>query len=330
MLVLSMVAGIAIGSVAVAPLDVVTAVLHRIVPDLVAPTGPEYVDALIATTRGPRVVVGAVVGAGLATVGMVLQALVRNPLADPYLLGVSSGASVGAVAAILSGAMVFGVATTSIAAFAGALAALLVVYFAARAGGRITTIGLVLAGVAVAYVLSALTSLMLLLADNAQHARQVLTWLLGGLGGSTWASMWLPLTAVCVGLVLLMARARALNLLYAGEDAAVAMGLDVSRFRAWMFVLTSVLTGLLVAVSGPIGFVGLILPHGVRLVVGSDHRKALPAAALAGASFLVLADIVARTVASPQEIPVGVFTALCGGPFFLWLVRRQARRGAAA
>ncbi|ONI84100.1 ABC transporter permease [Actinosynnema sp. ALI-1.44] len=326
----SMVAGIAIGSVAVAPLDVVTAVLHRIVPDLVASTGPEYVDALIATTRGPRVVVGAVVGAGLATVGMVLQALVRNPLADPYLLGVSSGASVGAVMAILSGAMVFGVATTSIAAFLGALVALLVVYFVARAGGRITTIGLVLAGVAVAYVLSALTSLMLLLADSAQHARQVLTWLLGGLGGSTWASMWLPLTAVCVGLVLLMARARALNLLYAGEDAAVAMGLDVSRFRAWMFVLTSVLTGLLVAVSGPIGFVGLILPHAVRLVVGSDHRRALPAAALAGASFLVLADIVARTVASPQEIPVGVFTALCGGPFFLWLVRRQARRGAAA
>lgn len=330
LLVVSMVAGIAIGSVPVAPWDVVTAVLHQVVPDLVAPTGPEYVQPLIATTRGPRVVVGAVVGAGLAMVGMVLQALVRNPLADPYLLGVSSGASVGAVLAILSGAMVFGVATTSIAAFAGALGALLLVYFVARAGGRITTIGLVLAGVAVAYVLSALTSLMLLLSSSAQHARQVMTWLLGGLGGVTWSSVWLPLTAVCAGLVMLMARARALNLLYAGEDAAISMGLDVNRFRAWMFVLTSVLTGLLVAVSGPIGFVGLILPHAVRLVVGSDHRYALPAAALSGASFLVLADIVARTVASPQEVPVGVFTALCGGPFFLWLVRRQARRGAVA
>nr|WP_232328509.1 iron ABC transporter permease [Kibdelosporangium sp. MJ126-NF4]CEL22924.1 ABC transporter (iron.B12.siderophore.hemin), permease component [Kibdelosporangium sp. MJ126-NF4]CTQ90063.1 ABC transporter (iron.B12.siderophore.hemin), permease component [Kibdelosporangium sp. MJ126-NF4] len=328
LLVVSMIAGIAVGSVAVAPIDVITAVLHQIVPDLVAPTGPEYVQPLITTTRGPRVVLGAVVGAGLAMVGMVLQALVRNPLADPYLLGVSSGASVGAVAAILSGAMVFGAATTSIWAFVGALLALLIVYFAARAGGRLTTIGLVLAGVAVAYVLSALTSLMLLLANSAQHARQILAWLLGGLGGSTWASIWMPLTAVCVGMVMLMARARALNLLYAGEDAAIAMGLDVSRFRIWMFVITSVLTGLLVAVSGPIGFVGLILPHAVRLVVGSDHRVALPAAALAGASFLVLADIVARTIASPQEIPVGVFTALCGGPFFLWLVRRQARRGA--
>jgi iron complex transport system permease protein len=170
---------------------------------------------------------------------------------------------------------------------------------------------------------------MLLLASNAQHARQILTWLLGGLGGATW-SLWIPLVALVIGLVFLLANARALNLLYAGEDAATAMGLDVARFRITMFVITSLLTGLLVAVSGPIGFVGLILPHAVRLVVGSDHRRALPAAALAGASFLVLADIAARTLAAPEEIPVGIFTALCGGPFFLWLVRRQARRGVQA
>ncbi|RSM75946.1 iron ABC transporter permease [Kibdelosporangium aridum] len=325
-LLASMIAGVGIGSVAIAPTDVITAVLHQIVPDLVASTGPEYVEAVVTNTRGPRVILGAIVGAGLATVGMVLQALVRNPLADPYLLGISSGASVGAVASILTGFALFGAASTSVAAFVGAFAALLVVYFVARSGGRLTTVGLVLAGVAVAYVLSALTSLMLLLADNAQHARQILSWLLGALGGATW-SLWVPLVAVVVGLVALMANARALNLLYAGEDAAIAMGLDVNRFRITMFVITSLLTGLLVAVSGPIGFVGLILPHAVRLVVGSDHRRALPAVALAGASFLVLADIAARTVASPQEIPVGVFTALCGGPFFLWLVRRQTRRG---
>lgn len=216
-LVVSMIAGVGIGSVAIAPLDVVTAVLHQIVPDLVASTGPAYVEAVVTNTRGPRVILGAVVGAGLATVGMVLQALVRNPLADPYLLGISSGASVGAVASILTGFALFGAASTSVAAFAGAFAALLVVYFVARSGGRLTTVGLVLAGVAVAYVLSALTSLMLLLADNAQHARQILSWLLGALGGATW-SLWVPLGALVVGLVILMANARALNLLYAGEE----------------------------------------------------------------------------------------------------------------
>ncbi|MGW5049572.1 FecCD family ABC transporter permease [Actinokineospora sp. NPDC004072] len=328
LLPVAMVAGVGIGSIGVAPQDVLTAVLHQIVPALVEPTGPDYVETVVITSRGPRVVLGAVVGAGLAVVGMALQALVHNPLADPYLLGVSSGASAGAVAAILSGVAVLGVATTPVAAFAGALGSLVLVHLVARAGGRVTTVGLVLAGVAVAYVLAAATSLMLLLASNGQQARQILTWLLGGLGGATWAGIWVPLAAVLAGLAVLMAHARHLNLLYAGEDAAISLGLDVPRFRRAMFVATSLLTGVLVAVSGPIGFVGLILPHAVRLVVGGDHRRALPAAALAGASFLVLADVVARTVASPQEIPVGVFTALCGGPFFLWLLRRHGKRGA--
>jgi iron complex transport system permease protein len=178
----------------------------------------------------------------------------------------------------------------------------------------------------VAYVLSAVTSLMLIMAESGDQARQVLTWLLGGLGGANWDALWLPLGAVLAGIVVLLAQARTLNVLLAGDEAATTMGVDVDRFRAQTFVLASLLTGILVAVSGPIGFVGLILPHAVRLLVGSDHRRALPAAALAGASFLVLADLAARTLAAPQEIPVGVLTALCGGPFFLWLIRREARR----
>ena len=157
----------------------------------------------------------------------------------------------------------------------------------------------------------------------------MLTWLLGGLGGARWETLWLPLAVVVSGLTVLLAQARTLNVLLAGEATAVTIGVDTQRFRTRMFILTSLLTGVLVAASGPIGFVGLILPHAVRLVVGSDHRRGLPAAALAGASFLVLADIAARTLASPQEIPVGVLTALCGGPFFLWLLRRDARRAAA-
>jgi iron complex transport system permease protein len=311
-------AALAIGSVSVPLTDVVKAVLRQ-------PVATQY-ETIVMQVRAPRVLLGAVVGAGLGVVGMTLQALVRNPLADPFLLGVSSGASVGAVAVILSGVTVFGVASTSVAAFLGSLAALGLVYLLSRAGGHLTTTRLVLAGVAVAYVLSAVTSLMLIMARTGDQARQVLTWLLGGLGGADWDSLWLPLAVVLVGLVVLLAQSRTLNVLLAGDDAAVTMGVDVNRFRAQSFVLTSLVTGVLVAVSGPIGFVGLILPHAVRLLVGTDHRRALPATALAGASFLVLADMAARTLASPQEIPVGVLTALCGGPFFLWLIRRDARR----
>ncbi|MGE2714398.1 FecCD family ABC transporter permease [Mycolicibacterium litorale] len=322
LLAAGMMAGLAIGSISVPSADVVKAILRQPVP--------QHYETIVLQVRWPRVLLGAVVGAGLGVVGMTLQALVRNPLADPFLLGVSSGASVGAVAVILTGVTVFGFASTSVAAFGGALAALALVYVLSRAGGQITTTRLVLAGVAVAYVLSAVTSLMLIMSSSGDQARQVLTWLLGGLGGANWGALWLPLSVVLIGLAVLLAQARTLNVLLAGDEAAITMGVDANRFRAQMFVLTSLVTGVLVAVSGPIGFVGLILPHAVRLLVGSDHRRALPAAALAGASFLVIADMAARTLASPQEIPVGVLTALCGGPFFLWLIRRDARRAVAA
>lgn len=322
----AVVAGLALGSIAIPPGDVAGILTHQIVPNLVDPTWPAHHQTVVLQVRGPRVVLGAVVGAGLAVIGMTLQALVRNPLADPYLLGVSSGASVGAVAVIITGVSLLGALSTSAAAFAGALLACSLVYGLSRTGGRITTTRLVLAGVAVAYVLSAVTSLMLITADGGDRARQVLTWLLGGLGGARWDTVWVPLAVVGAGLVVLTAHGRTLNVLLAGDEAAATLGVDTQRFRVRAFVLTSLVTGVLVAVSGPIGFVGLILPHAVRLLVGSDHRRALPAAALAGAGFLVLADIAARTWASPQEIPVGVLTALCGGPFFLWLLRRDGRR----
>ncbi len=185
-----------------------------------------------------------------------------------------------------------------------------------------------LSGVAIAAVLTAVLDVVLLTTDRGNEARTVLAWTLGGLGGVNWASLWLPSTALLLGTGTLMVQARNLNLLLAGEEAATTMGLDVARFRARMFVLLSLVTGVLVAAAGPIGFVGLMLPHTVRLLVGGDHRRVLPTAALGGAVFLVWADIAARVVAAPMEIPVGVLTALCGGPFFLWLMRRDARRSA--
>ncbi|MGD9482614.1 iron ABC transporter permease [Streptomyces sp. TRM70308] len=326
LLLVTLTAGVGIGSVYVPPGQVWGIVGHGLGADWSPPVWSSARETIVLEVRAPRVLLGAVTGAGLAVVGAAMQALVRNPLAEPYLLGVSSGASLGAVVVIVSGVSLFGPLSLSVSAFAGALLALSVVYATARAGGRITSIRLVLSGVAVAAVLTAVMDLLLLTADRGNQARTVLAWTLGGLGGVRWGTLWLPAAALLLGLGALLVRSRALNLLLAGEEAATTMGLDVARFRARMFVLLSLVTGVLVASAGPIGFVGLMMPHIVRLFVGGDHRRVLPAAALAGAVFLVWADVAARTVAAPMEIPVGVLTALCGGPFFLLLMRRDARR----
>ncbi|MFD8953595.1 FecCD family ABC transporter permease [Streptomyces xanthophaeus] len=326
LLLVSMTAGMAIGSVRVPPGEVWGIVVHALGLDGAEPTWSRARETIVLDVRAPRVLLGAVAGAGLAVVGAALQALVRNPLAEPYLLGVSSGASLGAVAVIVFGVNLFGAVSLSAAAFAGALLTLLLVYTTARSGGRVTSVRLVLSGVAFASLLTALMDLLLLTGNKGNEARAVLAWTLGGLGGVQWDTLWLPGGALTLGIGVLLVQARSLNLLLTGEEAATTMGLDVGRFRGRMFVLLSLVTGVLVAATGPIGFVGLMLPHIVRLFVGGDHRRVLPAAALGGATFLIWADIAARTVAAPMEIPVGVLTALCGGPFFLWLMRRDARR----
>ncbi|MFJ9338913.1 FecCD family ABC transporter permease [Streptomyces sp. NPDC101733] len=328
----SAVAGLALGPVRIAP--------GRVVDILLAGRGAKggAFASIVWDVRMPRVLLGAVVGAGLAVAGTVLQALVRNRLADPFLLGASSGASAGAVLVIVFGAgagAAAGSATGAagiaaavgvpLAAFVGSLAALLAVYALARRGGTMTTGRLVLAGVAVQYVLSALTSLVLVLSAHPDQVRSVLFWTLGGLGGARWDELALPAAALSVGTALLIALARPLDLLLAGEEGARTLGLDTGRFRAAVFVLTSLVIGVLVAYSGAIGFVGLMVPHAARMVVGAGHRALLPVAALGGAVFLTLADLVARTAAAPEEIPVGVVTALVGGPCFLWMLRRSTR-----
>ncbi|MFH7597816.1 iron ABC transporter permease [Streptomyces racemochromogenes] len=315
----SAVAGLALGPVRIAPgqvLDVLSA-------------GPEgrrgAFASIVWDVRMPRVLLGAVVGAGLAVAGAVLQALVRNALADPFLLGASSGASAGAVLVIVLGVGAGSAVGLPLAAFAGSLAALVAVYALARRGGTMTTGRLILAGVAVQYVLSALTSLVLVVSAHPDQMRSVLFWTLGGLGGARWEELALPAGALLAGTGLLVALARPLDLLLAGEEGARTLGLDTGRFRAAVFVLSSLVIGVLVAYSGAIGFVGLMVPHAARMVVGAGHRRLLPVCALAGAVFLTLADLLARTVAAPEEIPVGVVTALVGGPFFLWMLRRSTR-----
>jgi len=319
-------AGIAAGSVSLPPGQVWGILLHSAHPALAAPDWPPVRETIVLDVRLPRVLLCAVVGAGLSVCGMALQALVRNPLADPMLLGVSSGATVGAVLVVVFHMAWFGRFSLPLAAFGGALLALVLVYFLARSGGRMTTVRLVLAGVATAEVLSAVAGYLVITSKDPHSAESAMRWMLGGLAGTTWTVLWIPAAAVLAGTAVLLGLSRRLNLLLAGEEAAASLGLDVHRFRAALFVLVALMIGTVVAVSGSIGFVGLIMPHVVRLLVGADHRRALPAVALLGAAFLIAADLAARILISPEEIPVGILTALVGGPFFLYLMKRKAPR----
>ena len=290
---------------------------------LVDPGSADHV--ILFRTRLPRVLLGAVVGGSLGASGAALQALLANPLACPHLLGISGGAAVGGVLALIAGAEAIS-AVAPLAAFAGALVAIGVVYLAARAGGRSTPYALLLVGVVFNVLASAAIMLINAIASYSQ-AHGVLFWLMGSLSGQSWGLIAAAAAYALAGLAWLAAHAQDLNLLAAGEEGAAELGVDVERARRAVFVAASLLVGAAVSVSGMISFVGLIVPHLIRLVLGADHRLLLPASFLGGAAFLVWADALARTALAPAELPVGVVTALLGGPFFLFLLRRELGRG---
>ncbi len=313
-----------LGPVSVPVLACWRIVIHHVLPGAVGVPADSVQDQIIWDFRLPRALLGVVVGAGLALVGCALQAAVRNPLADPYLLGVSAGAALGAVVVIVLGSAAVGGLSLSMAAFCGALLAMGLVYALARRGGRVTPLRLVLSGVALAYLFQAVYS-FLLIKTTPEAAQAAQFWLLGSLGSARWPDLGIPAVAVLGGSAFLLAQARPLNSLLAGEETAVSLGLNVNRFRVQLLVVTSLLVGVMVAVSGAIAFVGLIIPHLCRLVVGSDHRRLLPTAALTGAAFLVLVDLAARTLDQPSELPLTIVTAVFGVPCFVWLLRRRDR-----
>ncbi|MBV9843594.1 MAG: iron ABC transporter permease [Kutzneria sp.] len=284
-------------------------------------------DLIVWQLRLPRVLLAAVVGAGLGLVGTAAQALVRNPLADPYLLGVSSGASLGAVVLIVlvDGGGLLGLGLSA-AAFLGALASFVLVWLFAKRGGGFSPLRVVLAGVGIAHFLSGITSYLVLQAGDLQRTQGVLFWLLGSLSGAEWNQLAVPTLVVLLGFAVLQARSRALNAVMMGDETAASLGVDVTRLRRGLFVVTSMLTGVLVAVSGAIAFVGLVVPHVCRMVVGGDHRRLLPVSGLAGALLLVVVDLVARVALPNQEVPIGVVTALIGAPTLLYLLNRRLER----
>ena len=276
-------------------------------------------DGIVWELRLPRVLTAAAVGAGLAVSGAVMQAITRNPLADPYLLGLSSGASLGAVSVLLLGAAVL----LPFAAFMGSLLALGLTLLLASSLGAITPTRTVLAGLAVSSLASALTSLVIFWTVTGDSYREILGWLLGSLAGARWPAVAITFAAILIAGIPIMLSGRLLDAFAFGDVSAASLGVNVSATRWGLLVASALLTGAMVSVSGAIGFVGLIMPHAVRLLVGSAHRVLLPLAALSGAVFLVWADTIARTIFDPRELPVGIVTALIGAPAFAFLLARR-------
>lgn len=311
------------GAVGIGPVTVGRILAHQLFGlGEVSWTPPQ--EAIVWQVRLPRVLLGMLVGAGLAVCGVALQAMVRNVLADPYLLGINSGASGGAAAAILFGAGAgFGQYALSASAFLGALGASLLVFLIARAGGRVTSIRLLLAGIAVGYALYAATSFLIFAANSAEGSRSVMFWLLGSLGLARWDAL-LAVAAVVVGGTIagLTVAGRRLDVLAVGDETAHTLGVSPDRFRMRLLLVVSLAVGVLVSAAGSIGFVGLVVPHLARRVVGAPHARVVPVAALLGAILLVAADVVARVLLAPQEIPIGIITSLLGAPFLLILIRR--------
>lgn len=327
LLVVSVIFGVSLGSTTTSPSMVVKVLLSHI-PGLSAWfSAPETTaDAIIYKIRLPRVILALFVGAALAVAGAALQGLLRNPLAEPYTIGVASGASVGAALVIIFiGGEVFGVALLPFAAFLGAFLTGLLVYRLALVNGHMAVETLILAGVVMSSFMSAILSYMLTLAG--ENLQQVIYWLMGSLGlrGSEYFIYTLPL--LLAGIFLLCLYGRDLNILTFGEETAGQLGISVERTKRIILLLAALLTGIAVSLAGTIGFVGLIIPHLVRLMLGPDHRVLLPVSALGGGIFLIWADLVARVAAAPVELPVGVVTAFLGAPFFLYLLRKRKRSG---
>jgi iron complex transport system permease protein len=310
---------VSVGAAPIPLANVVGVLLHKL--GLSTPgTWPAWHDTVICDVRLPRALVGLLVGGGLALSGTALQALFRNPLADPGVLGVSSGAALGAVVALYANLVALSALALPLLAVAGALVTALCVYALATRRGQTPKDSLLLAGIALGSLNGAAVSLLLSLSlANYEIGRRLLFWLMGGLDGRTWDHVILAAPLVLLGAAILFAHGRELDALLLGETHAASVGVDVPRLRKRLILATSLITGAAVAVSGAIAFVGLIIPHALRLALGPGHRRLLPTSVVAGGAFLLLCDLIARTAIAPEEIRLGVITAALGAPFFLFL-----------
>ncbi len=322
-LAISIGAGLALGSADLPLTDVYAVLWHKLFGG--AQAVEETTRLIVWRLRMPRVVLASLVGGGLAVVGVAMQALVRNPLAEPYVLGISSGAAAGVSLFYLGFVppLVAQYLSLPLAAFLGGLLSISIVYLVARRGPTMSVARLLLAGVAMAALMGAVSSFVVFASPNVEKMRSVLFLLLGSLNGARWEILAAPAIVTCGGLVFLLAMARPLDAMLLGEEPAESLGMPVETLKRLLIVFSALVTGTLVAYSGTIGFVGLIVPHAIRSFIGVPHGRLVPLGFLGGAVFVIWADIAARMILPGQELPVGIITALCGVPFFLWILHRR-------
>ena len=285
---------------------------------------PAYADGIVWGMRLPKVLVASCVGAGLSLVGILMQAMTKNSMADPYLLGISSGASAGATAAILVGSLpIIGAVTVQAGAFIGAIVSSVLVFILAGASGRVSSTKLILSGTAISALFSSMSNFLIFMQNNEKKLSSVLFWMSGSFASAKWSDV-LPVFIVliiCIGIILL--ENRALDALLLGEEMAITIGVDVPKLKILIIIMSALVTGVMVSVSGTIGFVGLVIPHISRSLVGTAHKRMVPFSALLGAILMIWADAIARVVVAPSELPIGVVTAFIGAPFFLFLLRKS-------
>ena len=322
LLIISLSIGISVGAVSVHTSTVWGIILNKFSPDLIEQTWSKGKEAIVWDIRFPRTILAIMVGSGLAIVGASLQSVTRNLLADPHLLGISSGGAFGAILALLHTGLFIGLLTVPLLAFLGALFATFIVLIVSRLTSSTSADRLVLAGVAVSFIIMSCANILIFLGDpKATHT--VVFWMLGGLGLAQWNQLIYPLIVLLICGLWLFSQARVLNAMTVGDESASTLGINVTKFRFVIFVVCALITGVMVAFSGIIGFVGLMVPHIVRMIVGGDYFRVLPLSALLGAIFLLWADIAARKIMPPEDMPIGIVTGLVGGIFFVWLLRRK-------
>lgn len=327
-LLLCIVVSASVGSASITPMDSLKLILAKIplvnrfvdIADI-----KEVYEIIIWKVRLPRILQASLVGGGLAVVGCTFQAIFRNSLADPHILGISAGASLGATLGILSGFTLnfLGLGVISIFAFVGAMIAVILVYKIGGLGGKTITTNILLTGTAIGTMLSSLISLLMIY--NREQLEKVYLWTLGSFSSANWSKVLFLFIISIVVVAILFTYSRDLNVILTGDEVALSLGIDIVTLKKILILISAVLVAGSVSVSGTIGFVGLIIPHCMRLIVGSDHRLLLPFSYFGGASFMIICDTLARTIAAPTEIPVGVITSVFGAPYFIYLLYRNAK-----
>lgn len=314
-----------IGTVHIPMTTILEAISHQFVSDqAIDAPGQGAVHDIVWLLRMPRIILAALVGAGLAVSGVIMQSIVKNPLADPYILGISSGASTGATIAILLGiGMSLGEEYVGIMAFVGAMVISFGVLFIASLGGRSNAIKLLLAGMALSAVCSSFTSLIVYFAQDREGIQNVAFWMMGSMAGASWDTLWMIALVVIIPILFFWTQSRLLNLMLMGDEVAITLGVDLHRYRQLYLIISSIIVGFVVYAAGIIGFVGLLVPHVVRQLIGTNHKGLIPISALGGAILMVFADTLSRTLISHTELPIGILISVIGAPFFVYLMVKK-------